>query len=156
MATPLRAPAEQPDTVKQDLPVIALLRNLVNETTDLLRTEVDVLKLELQESTRAMIRDSIKAIVYSGIAMLGILSLMAFLIIALGDLISGSGTNVTGFWVSALIIGLIFTIFGGLMALHYGKRIGSDVTLAKARHELCTDREFVRDEYQKFKDAARP
>lgn len=156
MATPLRAPTESPETAKNDLPVIGLLRSLITETSELVRTEIDVLKLELQESTRAMMRDSIKAVVYSGLALLGILSLLAFLIIALGDAIAGGATNVTGFWLSALIIGLIFTIFGGVMALRSAKRIGSDVTLARARGELRTDRNFVRQEYQKLKEAAKP
>lgn len=155
MATPLRAPA-QSETAKNELSIIALLRNLITETSELVRTEVDVLKLELQESTRAMFRDAIKAIVFAGVALLGILSLMAFLIIALGDAISGSGANVTGFWLSALIIGLVFTIFGGVMTVRYGKRIGGDVTLAHARDELRTDRDFVQQEYHKFKEAAKP
>jgi uncharacterized membrane protein YqjE len=163
MARPLRAVPEQrayqepvePEP-KQELPVIGLLKNLISETGELIRTEAQVLKLELQESSRAMMRESIKAIVYSGVALLGVLSLMAFLIIALGDAISGGSTDVRGFWISALIIGVVFTAIGGFMAMRHAKRIGHEVGLPKSQRELATDRAFVREEYQKVKEAAKP
>lgn len=158
MARPLRVP---PEIAHEERPargaasVTDLLRSLIDEAGELVRTEANVIKLEVQESTRAMLRESVKAMIYGGIALLGVLSLMAFLIIALGDLLSDD-TQVTSYWMSALIIGAIFTAIGGYMALRHGRRIGSEVGLPKSQSELRTDRQFVRQEFDKIKKAAKP
>lgn len=157
-ARPLRVP---PEIAHEDQPARAaasvtdLVRNLIDEAGELVRTEANVIKLEVQESTRAMLRESIKAMVYGGIALLGVLSLMAFLIIGLGDLLS-EGARATSYWLSALIIGVIFAGFGGYMAARHGRRIGSEVGLPKSQTELRTDRQFVRREFDKIKEAAKP
>jgi len=135
--------------------ITELLKNLISETGELVRSEANVIKLEMQESTRAMILDGIKTAAYSGIALLGVLSLVAFLIIALGQLIEG-GAPVTGFWVSALIIGLIFTIGGGIMAAKHAKQIGKDIGLPKSQTEFEKDKRLVKRELYKMKEAVKP
>ncbi|HLQ24686.1 MAG TPA: phage holin family protein [Acidiferrobacterales bacterium] len=135
--------------------ITELLKNLISKTGELVRSEANVIKLEMQESTRAMILDGIKTAAYSGIALLGVLSLVAFLIIALGQLIEG-GAPVTGFWVSALIIGLIFTIGGGIMAAKHAKQIGKDIGLPKSQTEFEKDKRLVKRELYKMKEAVKP
>lgn len=155
MARPLRSGedtfvSQRPSSL-QDAGVSELLKNLVSETAELVRSEANVMKLEVQESTRAMIVDAVKAAIYGGVALLGVLSLMAFLIIAIGELIAGG--SATGYWISALGIGLIFTIAGGLMAARHGRRIGESAGLPKTRSEIRTDESLVRREVAKIKEA---
>lgn len=136
--------------------VVTLIKDLISETGELMRAEADVIKLEMQESTRAMLMDSVKAMIYGGVALLGMLSLMAFLIIGLGDLLTGGAYGVTGFWVSALIIGVLFTAVGGWLAYRNAKHIGQDIGLPKTRSELRTARRFVREETDKIREAGKP
>lgn len=133
-----------------------LLRTLVTESGELIRSEANVVKLEVQESMRAMLMSSIKSIVAAGVALLGVLSLLAFLIIALGDLIAGADTRATAFWISALIIGLILTASGAYFALRFGKDIGREARLPKSQQGLRADTRMIREEIAKLKEAAKP
>lgn len=155
MASPLRSGEDtfvsQRPTSLQDAGVSELLKNLVSEAAELVRSEANVMKLEVQESTQAMIVDAVKSAVFGGVALLGVLSLMAFLIIAIGELIGGG--SATGYWVSALGIGLVFTIVGGAMAAYYGRRIGESAGLPKTRSEIRTDESLVRREVAKIREA---
>ena len=150
MAEPLRIPppAREPSSID-------VMRRLLFETGELLRAEANVVKLELQESMRAMIVGGVRAAIYSGVALLGVLSLLAFLILAIGDGIGGSAA-VRPFWVSALIVGLVLTAVGGLMAAHHIKRIGRESGMPRTKREARADREFVREEIKKIKEAAKP
>ncbi len=154
MAKPIRI---EEGTNTNNASVIELLKNLISETGELIRSEANVIKLEMQESTRAMILDGIKTAVYGAIAFLGVLSLLAFLIIALGHALSGSSAApVTGFWVSALIIGLILTLGGGLMAAKHAKQIGKEIGLPKSQTEFEKDKRLVKSELYKIKEAVKP
>ena len=142
--------------MNNNAPVTELLKNLISETGELVRSEANVIKLELQESTRALMLDGIKIAVYSGVALLGVLSLVAFLIIALGQLIEGGAAPVTGFWISALIVGLIFTIGGGVMAAKHAKQISKEIGLPKTKTEFEKDKHLIKRELYKMKEAVKP
>lgn len=136
--------------------VIALLKTLIAETGELIRSEAEVIKLEMQESTRAMIVGGIQAAIYGGVALLGVLSLLTFLILALGDWIEGDNIDVTGFWLSALIVGLVLLIGGGLMANKSVQRIGREIGLTKTQIEIEKDKRLLREELHKIKEAVKP
>ncbi|MDA8390625.1 MAG: phage holin family protein [Gammaproteobacteria bacterium] len=104
---------------------IALLRHMADESVQLVRSEATVIRLEMEESTRAIILDAIKTTLYSAVALLGLLSLLAFLIIGLAALITGQLNSTTAFWTSALVIGVVFTTVGGFMAWRHARHIGT-------------------------------
>lgn len=133
-----------------------LIKSLLAQTGDLVRAEADVIKLEVQESTRVMIVDSLKAAVFAGVALLGVFSLVAFLIIALGDLLTGGVHDVRGFWLSALIVGVLLSGVGGYMAMSHAKRIGKDIGFPQIKRELRKDKEFIKDGIDKLKESATP
>lgn len=139
-----------------DAPTVQLIRGLFSELGELLRSEANVVKMEVQESMRAMLVSSVKATVAAGVALLGVLSLLAFLIIGLGDLIAGEETQATAFWVSALIIGIIFTAGGAYFAMRFGKQIGAEASLPRSQEELRADRRMMQQEMSKLKEAAKP
>lgn len=128
--------------------LVGLLRRAASEASEIVRSEANVIKLELEESTRAMVADALKATVFSAVALLGLLSLLAFMIIGLANLITGTTASITSFWVSALIIGIVFTGAGGFMALRHAKRIGTDAHLYKSRSELQADKQFIKREWK--------
>lgn len=133
-----------------------LLKSLLAQTGELVRSEADVIKLEMQESTRAMIIDGIKAAIFAGIALLGVVSLVAFLIIGLGDLLTRGAYEVQGFWLSALIIGVVLTVGGGLLAVRHAQHIGRDVRFARTKIGLRTDKALLKDGIEKLKEASTP
>lgn len=133
-----------------------LLRDLLTQTGALLRAEADVIKLELQESSRAIALDALKTSIAAGIALLGLFSLLAFAIIALGDLIGGGVPEVRGFWISALIIGIVLTGGGGFFAMRHAQRIGRNTKLPRTRTEIVAGKEFVKQESVKIKESATP
>ncbi|MHB1949993.1 MAG: phage holin family protein [Acidiferrobacteraceae bacterium] len=137
--------------VRSDAGVADLLKTLISEAAALARSEVDIVKLEVQESTRAMIIDTMKTAMYGGIALLGAVSLTAFLVVALGQLIGG--TNPSGYWVSALIIGAVFVLGGGLMAIRHAQRIGERADLPKTRGEVRNAGDFAREGISRIKRA---
>lgn len=147
MATQWKPETFRPQSSLDVGSIIGLSRHAVSEAAEIIRSEANVIKLELEESTRAVIVDALKATLFSAIALLGLLSLLAFLIIGLADLIIGHLSSITSFWASALIIGVIFTAVGGLMAARHAKRIGADAQMKKIRNELKVDKAFIKDEW---------
>lgn len=155
MARPLHnlgqtAPAESKAGIGE------LIKSLLSQTGELVRAEADVIKHEMQESTRLMIVDGLKAAVFAGVALLGVFSLVAFLIIALGDLLTRGVHDVRGFWLSALIVGAFFSGVGGYMAVSHAKRIGRDIGFPQTKRELRKDKEFIKDGIDKLKESATP
>lgn len=160
MAQPLRSDDHYPpggaNEAQHDAPTAKLIRGLFGELGELLRSEANVVKMEVQESMRAMLLGTVKATVAAGVALLGVLSLLAFLIIALGDVIAGEETQAAAFWVSALIIGILFTAGGGYFAVRFGKQIGGEASLPRSQQELRADRRLMQQEISKLKEAAKP
>ncbi len=124
MAHPWEDPPVQ-DTGMRPVSMAGLLRHLAEEAGELLRSEVALIRLEMEESTRALILDAIKTTLYSAVALLGLLSLLAFLIIGLAALIAGEMNAMAAFWASPLVIGVVFTTAGGLMAWRHARRMGA-------------------------------
>lgn len=153
---PTRMSTGIPPASEGDLSISALLKRLIAETGELVRAEANVIKLEMQESTRGLILDGIKATISAGVAFLGVLCLVAFLVIALGDLLTRGAHDVRGFWLSALIIGALLSGGGGYMAYRHIKRFGKDLRLPETKHALRTDTMFVKEELEKIKEASLP
>lgn len=137
-----------------DAGLVDLLKVLIAEAGALARSEADVMKLEVQESTKAMIIDAIKTAIYGSIALLGALSLMTFLIIALGQMFGGSRPS--GYWLSALIIGVVFAMGGGFMATRHARRIGGRVNLPNTKGAIHSDKQFTHAGLSRFKRIANP
>lgn len=148
MATHWNSESLRPEPKGVQNSLVGLFRHAVNEAADLVRSEANLVKLELEESTRAIIADALKATLYSAIALLGLLSLLAFLIIGLAALIVGHVAAITSFWASALIIGAVFTTAGGLMAMRHAKRISHDVPMKRSRTNIATDKQMIKNEWK--------
>jgi uncharacterized membrane protein YqjE len=96
--------AEQNESLKE------LLKQLAEDGSSLLRQEVALAKIELTDTVSGYAHDGARIGIALVFALLGGLALTAFLIIALGDLVLGDN-----YWLSALIVAVLFLAVGGMM-----------------------------------------
>jgi len=84
-----------------------LLGELANESSALVRDEIELAKQEMNERIVGLKAGAVLAAAGSGVALLGLLSLTAAAVIALAQ--------VVGFLYSALIIGVALLVIGGIV-----------------------------------------
>jgi uncharacterized membrane protein YqjE len=140
----------------EEEPVTELLKELVAETGQLVRSEIQVARLEIQESARAVLRDAAMVAIFAGAALMGVFCLMAFMVIGLGELLSLATHDVNAYWISALIIGVLFITVGGGLAFRSIRKIGKDVRMRETQAELERDRQLIQRERRAFTEAVRP
>jgi uncharacterized membrane protein YqjE len=87
-----------------------LLKRVTNDTTELVRQEVALAKVEMRESLAMLVQDATRAGIGLGLGLVGVLALAAFLIVGLGRMLDDR------YWLSALIIGAVFLAIGMVMA----------------------------------------
>ncbi len=86
-----------------------LFKRLTTDTTELIRAEAALAKMEIREVGATMGKDASKIGMGAGLALVGALALGAFLIIWLGDLFDN-------YAVAALIVGAVLLGVGGYLA----------------------------------------
>ena len=86
-----------------------LFRRLGTDTGTLIRAEAALAKAEVRDSAARIGRDAAKVGIAAGLALVGLLSLSAFLIIGLGILLGNA------WWLSALIVGAVMLGIGGAL-----------------------------------------
>jgi len=84
-----------------------LLGELANESSALVRDEIELAKQEINERIVGLKAGAVLTAAGSGVALLGLLSLTAAAVIALAQ--------VVGFLYSALIIGVALLVIGGIV-----------------------------------------
>lgn len=103
------ARTDGPVATRHDEPhVRELLKQLATEGSDLMRNEMALAKLEMRQMAREVALDSAKLAASIGLSLAGALALLAAAIIGLG--------HVIGYGLSALIIGAVILLIGGLLA----------------------------------------
>ena len=122
-----------------------LIRRLTTDSSDLLRNEIRLAKTEMREVASAMTKDLVKIGIALGMALVGVLALTAFLIVALGDAIDN-------YWLSALIVAVAFLAIGGLLARGaIADMKGREVKPVETVRTLREDKEWARREVQDLK-----
>lgn len=97
-------------STQEDASIGELFKRLGGDTGTLIQQEAALAKAELREAGARLARDGAKIGVAAGLSLVGVLSLSAFLIIALASLLGGA------FWLSSLIVGALTLGAGALMA----------------------------------------
>ena len=95
-----------------------LLSDIANDTSSLVRQEIELAKTEMKEKATHAAKQSGTAFAGAVIAYVGLLTLVAATVIGLGHLI--------GYGWSALVIGAILTIVGGVVAMGAVKKLKSE------------------------------
>lgn len=131
----------------QEPPLGDLVKGLADDAGELVRQEIALAKTELRETVSRVSKDAVSVAVGGGIALLGALSLTAFVIVLLGDLVFGDN-----YWLSALIVGVVLLAIGGIVAIRAMKDLKSNgVTPDETIHTLEEDRRWAKQEARDFK-----
>ncbi|MFL5576555.1 MAG: phage holin family protein [Gemmatimonadaceae bacterium] len=120
-----------------------LFRRLTTDTGELVRQEVSLAKVEIRETGATLARDGTKVGIALGLALAGVLALVAFLIVALGDLFDN-------YWLAALLVGVVFLAVGAILtrsAVNDIKRRGlaPDQTVGTLREDAAWAKEEARE-----------
>lgn len=121
-----------------------LFKRLSGDTSELIRKETALAKAEMREMASDLAGDAVKIGVAGGLALVGVLALGAFLVIALGNVLGGA------YWLSSLIVGVVLLGIGAML----GKGAMSDIrnrglkperTIATLRADKAWASEQVRE-----------
>jgi high-affinity K+ transport system ATPase subunit B len=126
-----------------------LLKQLAGEGTDLVRNEISLAKLEMREMAREVALDSAKLAASLGLALIGVLALLAAAIIGLGNVLDGR------YALSALIIGVIMVAIGGVLASAGIKGLKNVPQPDATKRSLQRDKEWASREAREFKEGIR-
>lgn len=99
-----------PVTGEDDASIRLLLRRLGTDTETLLRAEVALAKLEFRELARQAALDGAKIGAAVAVAFVGGLAIVAWLVLALGDVLGDS------YGIAALLVGIVLVLAGALLA----------------------------------------
>lgn len=122
-----------------------LLKQISTDSTHLIRQEIALAKLELRESVSAAGKSAAQLGIALGVAIPGMLSLVAFLVIALGDLMNGN------YWASALIVGVACLALAGVLARRAIANVKGKLGIPETTGTLRDDAAWAQREVQSFK-----
>ncbi len=130
-------------------PLSALIRDLVQSTSGLVRAELKLARVEAARNAREVGQDAVRGAIFAVVALLGVLAFMSFLVIGLGNLLQGR------YWLSSLIVAVLFLGGGGLAAWRSFGRIGEDAKLRHVARNLEGDCELVSQKVRDISSAPR-
>jgi hypothetical protein len=126
--------------------ITALLRQLGADGAALLRSEIALAKMEMQEVARTATAEASRIGIAIALAAVGGLAIVAGLILALGHLLHDHYAT------SAFIVGFIFVAVGGLLARKAINGLKSGALKPAATIEtLQDDKTFIAAQVQEFK-----
>lgn len=128
-----------------DVPLGELLRRLGQDASALVRNEIALAKIEMRESVKGYTQNVAKIAVAAGVGLVGVLALTAFLIVGLGDVLDN-------YWLSALIVSVLFLATAGIMAKGAINRMKENsLTPEETVRTLKDDQRWAKHEAQDFK-----
>jgi hypothetical protein len=141
--------AQAQQTAKDDRSLGELFAELANETGTLVRQEVALAQTEItRKATRVGTQVGYLA-VGGAIALLATLALLAGIIMLLGQVISNAAniSQLTGAWISALIVGLVIGGIAYYLITSALKKLGeTDVTPRQTVESLKEDAQWLKDQ----------
>lgn len=122
-----------------------LFNQLARDSSDLIRQEIALAKTELRQSVRQTANGAVKLGIAAALAAVGGLVLTTFVILLLGQLLDN-------YWVAALIVGVVLTLTGVLLALAGMRRLKEvDMAPQETIETLKEDRAWAQAEVQDLK-----
>jgi hypothetical protein len=116
-----------------------VLREVALSAKDLVSTEMNLLKAEIKDSAQTIAHHSAQAAIFGAVLALSIIPFVAFLVIGLGELLGGR------YWLSALIVAVLFAAVGGIFAYRAYKKIKEqDYSLPRTRRALEEVKEEIK------------
>jgi uncharacterized membrane protein YqjE len=131
--------------LQPDESVGTLLKQISTDSTHLIQQEIALAKLEVRASVAALGKTTAQLGVALGLALPGLLSLVAFLVIGLGDLMNDN------YWASALIVGVACLAIGGMLARRAIANLKGKLGVPATTGTLRDDAAWAKREVQSFK-----
>ena len=128
-----------------DQSVGELFRQLTTDSSHLVRQEINLAKTELSETAVRLGQAGAKLGIAVGVAIPGLLALVAFLVIGLGDLMNEN------YWLSALIVGIAFLGIAGLLVKRATAALRGGIGVPETAGTLREDAQWAKEEIQEFK-----
>lgn len=147
MSNETRVTSGRPDssTAGTEQSLRPLLNQLAQDSSALIKQEIALAKAEVKESISQTANGVVKLGIAAALAGVAGLVLTAFLVLLLGDLLDN-------YWVSALIVGVLFAIVGAVLAMAGVKRFKEVQMAPEATIEtLKDDRDWAKTEVQELK-----
>jgi uncharacterized membrane protein YqjE len=117
-----------------------LFRQLAQDSATLVRQEMTLAKAELKNNVRSVARDAAMVAVGGVLALVGVIVLIAFLVVAVGDALDN-------YWLGALIVGVLFLLVGGLLAMSNLKKLKhEEVAPTRTLETLKEDKQWLQSE----------
>jgi hypothetical protein len=127
---------------------ISVLREVGGSAKELLKSELALIKAEIEEKAQAIGRHSVKAGVFIALLAISVLPFLAFLVIGLGELLDHR------YWLSSLIVAVGCATVGGTFAYSYLKQIKEkDLKLPLTRGTLEIEKNVVKKKVDDLKQA---
>lgn len=126
---------------KEDRSIATLFSDLTQETTTLLRKEVELAKVEISEKVSQTQAGLTSLAVGGAIAYAGLLVLLAALVYGIADLLDGN------MGLSALIVGLVVAIIGYIMLARGRRNLRAEnLGLPRTTESLRRDRDLAKEQ----------
>ena len=135
--------------VREERSIGQLLKDLRDDTTTLLRQEVELAKTEMTEKASRAGRNVGAVAVGGAVAFLGAIALLGFVVAALTSLFSQFMSPGVAVWLAPLIVGAVLALVGYSMikkALETLKR--ESVTPTKTTQSLQENKEWLKAKIQ--------
>ncbi|HYJ78663.1 MAG TPA: phage holin family protein [Longimicrobiaceae bacterium] len=124
-----------------------LIRQLAQDSATLVRQEVALAKAELRENVRSVARHAAMVGVGAALALIGVLLLVAFLALLVGDALDE-------YWLGALIVGGVFLVAGGLLAKKFLANLTHDgLAPGQTIETLKEDKQWLQSEMRQVRRA---
>lgn len=122
-----------------------LFRTLAEDSATLVRQEMALAKAEMTANAKAVARDSAMVAVGGSIAVIGALVLVAFLVLVAGELLGE-------YWAGALVVGLLFLIVGGVLAMKFLNNLKHEsIAPERTVQTLQEDKQWAQNEVQRVR-----
>jgi uncharacterized membrane protein YqjE len=139
-------PAEHTQEDLRDRPIGELLKELSNQTTTLVRQELELAKAEMAEKGK---KAGLGAGMFGGAGLFGLLALGALTTCLIAALATG-----VDLWLAALIVALVYAAIAGVLALA-GKRKTQEATPPAPEQAIESTKEDVQWAKTRAKSARR-
>jgi hypothetical protein len=126
------------------------LKELINSSKDLVQSEIALATAEIKHVAQATSRDLVKVAVFGTIAAVSLLPFIAFLVIGLGELLQRR------YWLSSLIVAVVFAAVGGLLAYRSLKKVTDhDIDFTATKNSLRRDKLVIQSNVERVKTAVK-
>ena len=148
---PTAEPERAPGRIDGDPSIGELFRQLAQDSSTLVRQEIELAAEEIGESVRRTASGAGWIAAGALTVLLGLLVLIAALVVGLGGVLDSYG-------LSALIVGLVFVVIGAVLALTAAKRLKRlDLRPTATLEALQDDKRWAQAEIRQAKrELARP